>query len=49
MGEQEKMCERCGKAPATEPHTCPYYDEIYDEEIICTCCEECEQGCCDDI
>ena len=44
-----EMCE-CGKNPATEPHTCPYAEEINgDYETLCTCCEECQQNCIQDI
>ena len=43
------MCE-CGKNPATEPHTCPYKEEIEDDHTtLCTCCKECEDQCADDV
>lgn len=32
------------------PHKCPFYVDVHnDKEFRCTCCEECEQECCDDI
>lgn len=43
-------CENCKKNPATEPHTCPYAEDINDDHTtLCTCCRECENNCCDDI
>lgn len=39
-----KLC-KCGKNPATEPHTCPYDEEIFDSKKLCTCCEECQHEC----
>ena len=46
----KEMCERCGKNPATELHTCPFAEEINDDhESLCDCCEECEQECIWDI
>jgi hypothetical protein len=44
-----EMC-KCGKNPATDPHTCPYAEEIHsDSETLCACCEECERACLMDI
>jgi hypothetical protein len=48
--EQIVLCERCQQGEAQSPHTCPYAAEIandYDTE--CTCCDECETQCCQDI
>ena len=43
----EAFCENCKKNPATEPHTCPYAEDINDDHTtLCTCCEECEHECC---
>lgn len=31
---------------ATEPHVCPFADEIHDDqETLCTCCEACTHEC----
>jgi len=39
----------CGKE-ATEDHTCPYAEEINDDnETLCNCCEDCTQECVWDI
>lgn len=46
------MCESsfdC-KNPDTEPHTCPYAEDIHeDSKTLCTCCSECEGQCADEI
>ena len=35
---------------ATDPHTCPYKEDINDDhETLCTCCENCQNGCAMDI
>ncbi len=35
---------------ALEPHTCPYRRDVDDDEkTLCTCCSNCQDGCCDDI
>jgi len=32
--------------PDTEPHLCPYRQEVADDnETLCTCCSECEHEC----
>ena len=48
--------EGCGsgrsgcKNPPSEPHSCPFAEEIDDDfEDNCTCCEECTDKCADDI
>jgi hypothetical protein len=44
-----EMC-KCGVNQATEPHTCPYAEDINEDyETKCTCCESCEQECAMDI
>jgi hypothetical protein len=44
-----EMC-KCGRNPASEPHTCPYAADVHDdEETLCNCCDECTQECADDI
>ena len=40
--EKSGMCG-CGKNLATDPHTCPYKEEINDDlTSLCTCCCECK-------
>lgn len=48
--ERIVMC-RCGVNPATEPHSCPYADEIGDNDDpeYCTCCDDCMHECAMDI
>ena len=52
------MADVCGRAlvdggcqnETEDPHTCPFAVEINDdEETLCTCCDECTQGCANDI
>ena len=44
------MC-KCGKNQATEPHGCPYAEEIggSTDSEYCTCCNDCRRECCMDI
>lgn len=46
-----KLCPNCKKSPATEPHGCPYAEEIEGDANpeYCTCCKECEQVCADEV
>lgn len=39
---------KCGKNKAQASHSCPYAEEIGDDDDpdYCTCCEECEIECC---
>ena len=48
--EHVVMC-RCGVNPATEPHPCPYAEEINDNDDpeFCTCCADCQHECAMDI
>ena len=40
----------CGPDKQVEPHACPYDCEINDDpRVCCTCCEDCEQRCADDV
>jgi len=45
-----ELCgEGCGNV-ATEPHTCPYGEEILgDFKTLCNCCTDCEHNCAMDI
>ncbi len=48
--ENPNLCPRCQKNKASEPHTCPYAEEIgNDKETECTCCSECTRECAMDI
>lgn len=50
VGDGFEKCQRCGKKPATDYHTCPYRSEINnDDETMCNCCEECQHECGMDI
>lgn len=43
-------CESCRKNPSTQPHICPYKEDINgDIESLCNCCDDCQNICCDDI
>lgn len=44
-----ELCSRCGDNYATEPHPCPFAQEINDDDTMCTCCEACTNDCADDI
>lgn len=49
-GLDKDLCEKCQTNPAIEPHTCPYLEDIHDDDkTLCTCCPECEQECAWDI
>ena len=43
------LCERCNKVPGTDAHTCPYSEELYNDDTECNCCDNCCGGCADDI
>lgn len=45
MNEELEGCRH----ESTEPHECPYRSEIDGDFSLCTCCEDCEQNCMDDI
>lgn len=45
-----ETCQRCRKEPATEPHTCPFAEDIHDDsETLCNCCDDCAHECAMDI
>ena len=44
-----KLCPKCGKNPAQEPHYCPYDVEINNDYSLCECCDDCEWECNSDI
>ena len=45
------ICDRCGGEGSEEAHPCPFEEEINDDHNpeYCTCCDDCTQGCKDDI
>jgi len=44
------LCGSCGKRPATDPHPCPFQEEINNNsETLCDCCDECAHECAMDI
>ena len=45
----ETKCETCQVNPRTEPHTCPFAEEIHSDDHLCTCCSSCEEECAMDI
>lgn len=48
--KQDEVCQNCEKAPAEEPHSCPYSEEINDDyEKQCNCCKQCRHECLMDI
>ena len=45
-----EICEQCNSEPGEQDHTCPYKEEIGDDnESLCNCCEECRYQCCQAI
>jgi len=43
-------CPSCGSNDATELHTCPYQQDVNDDdESLCTCCPDCQYECGMDI
>jgi len=46
----EELCPHCGVNPASDPHPCPYDEDVNNNpDSSCTCCEECEYQCAMDI
>lgn len=49
-GESKAGVCQCGRNPQTEPHPCPFSEDVYnDSETLCTCCYDCEHACAMDI
>ena len=44
-----RLCESCNSNPASEPHPCPFSEEINGDETKCTCCDSCTDQCAQDI
>jgi len=50
MDEDELAHCKCGPEAQTTPHTCPYQHDVNnDDKFLCTCCDNCETQCADDI
>lgn len=47
--ETEIKCETCGCDVDGHSHTCPFAEELYDDDRECTCCEACTCQCLMDI
>jgi hypothetical protein len=41
------ICKTCG-APGVED-TCPYDEDVFGKETICTCCPNCRRECAQNI
>jgi hypothetical protein len=47
---RNNKCGSCNLNPSNEGHTCPYAEEINNnEKTLCDCCDECTHECCMDI
>lgn len=47
---ESKKCPRCDKNLATDPHPCPFAQDVHnDSESECICCDECTHECAMDI
>lgn len=47
--KDKSLCPKCNNK-ATEPHPCPYNQDIdNDHDTLCTCCDECSKECARDI
>jgi len=50
FGEDECQCESCGQEGTDDLHSCPYAQELNnDDSALCNCCEYCTQECANDI
>lgn len=47
--ETSSECRCCGGIPSADFHTCPYKDDIYSDQSLCNCCEDCQHQCAMDI
>lgn len=44
--DAHQRCQGCGKSAATEPHNCPFKEEIHGNLEQCNCCSQCQHDCC---
>lgn len=44
--DKEELCEACEERPAEPLHSCPYAEELHDDDSErCTCCIDCQNEC----
>lgn len=43
------LCPMCNKNKLEEKHPCPFAQEIYGSDELCSCCNSCAMECCQDI
>ena len=48
FGKKQKKCDECGEGDAVVS-VCPFDSEIYHQDNICNCCDDCRLNCADDI
>jgi hypothetical protein len=47
---ESKKCPHCEKNLATDPHPCPFAQDVNnDNEFECICCDDCTRECAADI
>jgi len=42
-------CDQCGRLTGVEKHTCPFAEEVNDDNTECNCFPDCEEYCRDNI
>jgi hypothetical protein len=42
-------CQNCKSAPAKDPHSCPYNEEMGGLNRQCNCCSDCTRRCAEDV
>jgi hypothetical protein len=47
--EPIELCSHCKVNPASEPHVCPYAEDVHNVESLCDCCHKCTYECAMDI
>jgi len=45
----QPICTSCEKHFANMPHSCPMQEELYDDDSVCDCCDNCTGECRDSI
>jgi len=43
-----RLC-KCGNVNSYGKHTCPFAEEMYEDQGLCNCCSECTHNCAMDI
>ena len=41
----DSVCGRCKTEQAIPDHTCPYAQEIHNDDKLCNCCDDCQYNC----